>query len=101
MRNAIEAMVASERRDLTVTTELRQDGFIGLSVADTGPGLLPEVAANLFTPFVTSKSTGMGVGLSICQSIVAAHGGRIWTEANPGGGTIFCFTLPAESPPPP
>jgi len=98
IRNAIEAMAASECRELTVSTELRPDGFIGISVADTGPGLPPEVAARLFSPFVTTKSTGMGVGLSICQSIVAAHGGRIWTETNPGGGTIFRFTLPTSEP---
>jgi two-component system sensor kinase FixL len=84
-----------------VSTALLAEGFIEIGVADTGPGLPPEVAAHLFSPFVTTKSTGMGVGLSICQSIVAAHGGRIWTESNPGGGTAFRFTLPAGSPPAP
>jgi PAS domain S-box-containing protein len=100
MRNACEAMAASECRNLTVSTVLLGDGFIEIGVTDTGPGLPPEVAANLFTPFVTTKSTGMGVGLSICQSIVAAHGGKIWTKSSPGGGTAFCFTVPAESSPP-
>ena len=101
MRNACEAMAACECRELTVSTALLAEGFIEIGVADTGPGLPPEVAAHLFSPFVTTKSTGMGVGLSICQSIVAAHGGRIWTESNPGGGTAFRFTLPAGSPPAP
>jgi two-component system sensor kinase FixL len=60
---------------------------------DTGAGLAPEVAAHLFQPFVTTKLKGMGLGLSICRTIVEAHGGRIWVEARPTGGTIFRFTL--------
>jgi two-component system sensor kinase FixL len=63
-------------------------------VADTGPGLAPEVAGRLFEPFVSTKPEGMGVGLAICRSIVEAHGGRLWAEPNPGGGTVFRFTLP-------
>ena len=61
---------------------------------DTGPGLPEEVRARLFQPFVTTKQQGMGIGLSICRSIVQAHGGELWVENNPGGGTIFRFTLP-------
>ena len=68
--------------------------MVEISVADTGPGLAPEVRANLFRPFVTTKDSGMGVGLSVCRSIVEAHGGRLWAEDNPGGGTVFRFTLP-------
>ena len=61
---------------------------------DDGPGLPEVVRANLFRPFVTTKNNGMGVGLSICHSIVETHGGRLWAEDNPGGGTVFRFTLP-------
>jgi len=98
-------MAASECRELSIATMLREDGLIEIGIADTGPGLAPAVAANLFSPFVTTKSTGMGVGLSICQAIIAAHGGRIWAEPNAGGGTVFRFTLPtseavAGEPPP-
>jgi two-component system, LuxR family, sensor kinase FixL len=94
MRNAVEAMEDSSRRELTVSTEMQDDGFIEIGIADTGPGIDKEVAGRLFQPFVTSKPNGMGVGLSICRTIVEAHGGRICVKANPGGGTIFCFTLP-------
>jgi two-component system sensor kinase FixL len=66
---------------------------VELSVADTGPGLAPEVAAQLFQPFVTTKKHGMGVGLSICRTIVEAHGGKIWADSNQGVGTTFRFTL--------
>jgi two-component system sensor kinase FixL len=64
-----------------------------VSVKDTGPGLAPEISAQLFQPFVTTKKQGMGVGLSICRTIVESHGGHIWAEAMPGGGTAFRFTL--------
>jgi two-component system sensor kinase FixL len=67
--------------------------MVVLSVADTGPGVDSSAAARLFQPFVTTKAEGMGVGLSISRTIVEAHGGRIWTEPNPGGGAIFKFTL--------
>jgi two-component system sensor kinase FixL len=63
-------------------------------VCDTGPGVSPEVAADLFTPFVTTKKGGMGIGLSVSRSIVEAHRGRIWVEPVPSGGTRFLFTLP-------
>ena len=64
-----------------------------LSVADSGAGVSAEAAERLFQPFVTTKSDGMGVGLSISRTIVEAHGGRIWTEPNPGGGAVFHFTM--------
>lgn len=95
MRNAIEAMAESARRELTITAEVVGDGMVGVRVGDTGPGIAPEVAERLFQPFVTTKPQGMGVGLSICRSIVEGHGGRLWTEANPGGGTVFAFVLRA------
>jgi two-component system sensor kinase FixL len=94
MRNALEAMEGCPRRELTISTAVRQGDFVELRVADTGPGVDQEVAARLFQPFVTSKPHGMGVGLSICRTIVESHGGRIWVEPNPGGGTLFAFTLP-------
>ena len=66
---------------------------VEVSVRDTGSGLSKEMVAQLFQPFVTTKQNGMGVGLSISRTIVEAHGGRIWAEANPRGGTAFKFTL--------
>jgi two-component system sensor kinase FixL len=92
IRNAIEAVDSLARQEVTVTAR-REGDMVEVSVADTGAGLAPEVEAQLFRPFVTTKRGGMGVGLSICRSIVEAHGGRIWAEPNPGGGTIFRFTL--------
>lgn len=93
VRNAVEALRDAERRDLTIRT--RNDGdYQEVEVVDSGPGIDPEIAAKLFKPFVTSKKDGMGIGLSICQSIIDSHGGRLWTEANPEGGTIFRFRLP-------
>ena len=68
--------------------------MIEVRVADTGPGLAPQVREKLFQPFTTTKAHGMGVGLSICRSIIEAHGGRLWAADNPGGGTLFCFTVP-------
>lgn len=95
MRNAIEAMEQSPRRELTVTAEQTADARqIIVRIVDTGPGLAPTVAERLFQPFVTTKSHGMGVGLSICRSIVLGHGGELVAHANPEGGTIFSFTLP-------
>lgn len=93
MRNAVEAMENSPRRDLTVATKAVEDGMVEVSVADTGSGITPEVEASLFQPFMTTKAQGMGVGLSISRTIVEAHGGRIWVTPNPGGGSVFRFTL--------
>lgn len=95
IRNAIEAMQDSERRELILATGVRPDGMVEISVRDTGLGLAPEVAAHLFQPFITTKPTGMGVGLSICRTIVEAHEGEIAAAANPDGGTTFRFTLRA------
>ncbi|MGD0421153.1 MAG: PAS domain S-box protein [Xanthobacteraceae bacterium] len=95
MRNAIEAMEDSERRELIVSTAMAPDDLIEILVADTGAGIAPEISAQLFQPFITTKQQGMGVGLSISRTIVEAHGGSIAPRPNPGGGTVFCFTLPA------
>lgn len=95
IRNAREAMQESPERDLALAT--RQEGnMIEVSVADTGPGIAPEIMAQLFQPFITTKAQGMGVGLSISRTIVEAHGGRLWAEPNPGRGTAFRFTLRAD-----
>jgi two-component system, LuxR family, sensor kinase FixL len=93
MRNAIEAMEQSEVRELSIMTEAGEDGMMAVQVSDTGPGIAPEIAAQLFQPFITTKAHGMGVGLSISRTIIEAHGGRITVEPNPGGGTVFRFTL--------
>jgi PAS domain S-box-containing protein len=95
MRNAIEAMTGGERRELEVRTTLVNDHTIDIAIADSGPGLAEPVANHLFEPFISTKPGGMGLGLSICRSIVEAHGGRLRGEPNPGGGTIFRFTLTA------
>ncbi len=97
MRNAIEAMEESEKRELVVATTSVAEKMVEISVADTGSGIAPEISAQLFQPFVTTKRQGMGVGLSISRTIIEAHGGSIAPRPNPGGGTIFCFTLPAVS----
>ena len=68
-----------------------------VAVRDTGPGVDPEQLDRLFKPFYTTKATGLGMGLSICRSIIDAHGGRLWAEANQPRGTVFRFTLPAAS----
>ena len=95
MRNAREAMQHSERRELTVEARPRPPDLIEIAVSDTGPGISDEVADRLFQPFVTTKATGMGVGLSICRTIVEAHGGRLTAERNADGGATFRLTLPA------
>jgi two-component system sensor kinase FixL len=93
IRNAVEAMEGSPKRELTIATKPEVDNMIAISVADTGTGIAPEMISQLFQPFVTTKRHGMGVGLSISRTIVEAHGGQILVESNPGGGTIFRFTI--------
>ena len=97
MRNAIDAMETAPTRELVVATSPAPDNMIEISVADTGGGIAPEIADQLFQPFVTTKSHGMGVGLSISRTIIESHGGSITPRPNPTGGTIFTFTLPAVS----
>jgi PAS domain S-box-containing protein len=98
VRNAIEALegVAENDRTVTIQTTASANGNIEVAVEDTGPGLSREVADRLFMPFFTTKPNGMGMGLSISQSIVQAHGGRLWA-ANRSRGAVFRFNLPAAS----
>jgi two-component system sensor kinase FixL len=94
MRNAIEAMQDQPAIELAVVTRpTAEGGMLEISVADRGPGLPDEVREKLFQPFVTTKANGMGIGLSVCQAIIQTHGGRLWAEDNPGGGTVFRFTV--------
>jgi two-component system, LuxR family, sensor kinase FixL len=97
MRNAIEAMEDVARRELVVSTAAAKDNTVAISVADTGTGIAPEISAQLFQPFITTKRHGMGVGLSISRTIIEAHGGAITALPNPEGGTVFAFTLPFVS----
>ncbi len=97
LRNAMEAMAASERRELVVSNARLADGMIQIAVADTGPGFAGNVQSNLFQPFFTTKEAGMGVGLSISRTIIEAHGGQMQAETNEAGGATFRFTLPAAS----
>ena len=94
VRNAVEAMEDSETRELTVSTGTAP-GVVEIAFADTGPGILPEIAARLFQPFVTSKVTGLGLGLSICRELIDAHDGRLTASPGANGGTVFTITLPA------
>ncbi len=95
IRNAMDAMEETTTRDLVVSVMPDGANLVRVSVSDTGLGIAPEITEQLFQPFITTKRHGMGVGLSISRTIVEAHGGRIWVEPNPVGGTIFHFTLAA------
>jgi PAS domain S-box-containing protein len=95
--NAVEAMsgIAKGSRTLLISTGQEASGGVLVSVQDSGPGLRVEGLDRLFDAFYTTKSSGMGMGLSICRSIIETHGGRIWASRNVGPGAIFQFTLPA------
>jgi C4-dicarboxylate-specific signal transduction histidine kinase len=96
--NAIEAMSGvSEARELWISTEINALTGALVAVRDSGPGLDPASLEHLFDAFYTTKSTGLGMGLSICRSIVEAHGGRIWAEANAPQGAAFQLTLPSQA----
>jgi two-component system, LuxR family, sensor kinase FixL len=95
IRNAIDAMVDSPVRSLIISSSAGPGDLVTVSIEDSGAGVSEEAAPQLFQPFVTSKEGGMGIGLSICRTIVESHGGKIWFEPGRTGGTIFNFTLPS------
>jgi two-component system sensor kinase FixL len=94
MRNAMEAMKDSERKELTVRTRPTSNGRMAVEVEDTGPGIADDIAPTLFQPFVTTKSNGMGIGLSISKRIIESHGGELTVARNHAGGATFAFSLP-------
>lgn len=98
IRNAVEAMAQSPERKLTISTHVDGPAFVRVIVADTGPGIPDPIAEQLFTAFVSTKAEGMGLGLSICRTIVEANGGRIWLQRPESGGSIFNFTLTRAEP---
>ena len=93
VRNAIEAMESCPVRRLRISSKKEPDKMVCISIADSGPGLAHEINEQLFQPFVSTKAAGMGLGLSICHTIIGGHGGRIWAEPSDLGGTAFNFTL--------
>jgi len=94
--NAVQAMSAADEgpRELLISTEGIEDEGVRVGVQDTGPGLSPESLPRLFDPFYTTKAGGVGMGLAICQSIVEAHGGRLWATSCEPRGALFQFTVP-------
>jgi C4-dicarboxylate-specific signal transduction histidine kinase len=94
--NAVEAMSSTTEgpRELSISADVRDSGAVLVSVRDSGPGIDPEHLDRLFKPFFTTKATGIGMGLSICRSIIDAHGGRLWAEPNSPRGSVFHFSLP-------
>ncbi len=99
--NAMDAMaeVPAEKRVALVSTAVApEEGSVHLAVRDTGSGLQQGETDRIFEPFYTTKTSGMGMGLSIARSIVAAHGGRIWARNNTGAGATFTVSLPLTSP---
>jgi signal transduction histidine kinase len=94
--NAKEAMqTVSSLHELRVKSELNDDGQVQVSISDSGTGISSSDIARIFNPMFTTKPSGMGMGLSICRSIIEEHGGRIWAMAGSTSGSIFYFTLPA------
>ena len=98
IRNSIDALEGVKRREIVISTGRAGPHAVEIAIVDTGPGLAPEIADRLFQPFITTKPSGLGIGLSICRSIVDGHGGRLWANPNPDGGTIFHVSLPTVRP---
>ena len=98
MVNAIDAMKGvNNRRELTIESERSENDYVVITVSDTGPGVSPEQADQIFNAFFTTKSNGTGMGLSISRSIVESHGGRLWAAKNSPRGARFSFTLPLKT----
>lgn len=99
VKNGIESMHETDRnrRELVIGAHDTGNGAVEIAVTDRGQGISPDQAEKLFTPFYTTKPEGMGMGLNICRSIIEFHNGRLWVTPNPGGGSVFCFTLPTGS----
>jgi signal transduction histidine kinase len=97
--NGIQAMadIGDDPRELLIESHRDSDGQVVVAVQDSGPGVDPESANRLFDAFFTTKAEGMGMGLSICRSIIEAHGGQVWASNNAGHGAIFQFSLPSIS----
>ncbi len=95
--NAVEAMSSVEAgpRELLISTKQTEANGVLVAVRDSGPGIDPGHVERVFEAFYTTKSSGAGMGLSICRSIIDAHGGRLWAEANEPRGAVFQFTLPS------
>lgn len=94
IRNSLDAMHALKSRELTLSAQVGADGFVEVTVADSGPGIAPDISGRLFKYFVTNKEGGMGAGLTICQAMIEAHGGTIWLVESGPAGAIFRFRLP-------
>src|SRR5271166_3092159 len=96
--NALEAMceMSEGSRELLIKTGKTESGDVLVAVGDSGPGLAPAALEQLFKAFYTTKPNGLGLGLSICRSIIEAHGGRLWASANAARGVVFQFTLPVD-----
>ena len=94
--NAVEAMgeVSEGSRELVISTSQAEADSVLITVSDSGPGLPQASLERVFEAFYTTKASGLGMGLSICRSIVVAHGGRLWAAANELQGAVFCMTLP-------
>lgn len=99
LRNAVEAMqqLAPEQRRITVTVSAPTPGEVEFAIADSGPGISEGEFESVFQPFVTAKPNGLGLGLAICRSVAAAHGGRLWASNHPDGGAVFHLVLPARA----
>jgi signal transduction histidine kinase len=97
--NGVEAMhgIEERSRELSVKIDQHKPGEVTVAVMDRGDGIKPQEVDRIFNAFHTTKSKRLGMGLAICRSIIAAHGGRLWAEANIGHGTTFKFTLPAAT----